>query len=152
MTSKFKGYTGKVLDINLTTGTVGEYPVTDEDREKFLGGRFLSTKILWDQLKPGVDPLSQDNILIVMTSPLTGTGAPSTSRYDISAKSPHTGAIGHSNSGGSFGIYLKRAGWETMRVDMGEQGALVSGQKEGLLIQFMHAKEERRGNFIVIAQ
>ena len=36
MASKFKGYTGKVLDINLTTGAIGQYPVTDEDREKFL--------------------------------------------------------------------------------------------------------------------
>lgn len=112
MASKYKGYAGKVLDINLTTGAVGEYPLTDDDREKFLGGRFISTKILWDALKPGTDPLSPDNLLIVMTSPLTGTGAPSTSRYDISSKSPLTGAIGHSNSGGNFGIYLKRAGWD----------------------------------------
>jgi aldehyde:ferredoxin oxidoreductase len=112
MPSKFKGYTGKILDIDLTTGTVGEYPLSDEDREKFLGARFISTKILWDELKPGIDPLSPDNLLIVMTSPLTGTGAPSSSRYDISAKSPLTGAIGHSNSGGTFGIHLKRAGWD----------------------------------------
>ena len=60
MTSKYKGYTGKVLDINLTTGAIGQYLVTDEDRERFLGGRFLSTKILWDQLKPGIDALSSD--------------------------------------------------------------------------------------------
>jgi len=112
MASKYKGYTGKILEINLTTGTTGEYPLSDEDREKFLGGRFISTKILWDELKPDTDPLSPDNLLIVMTSPLTGTGAPSTSRYDISSKSPLTGAIGHSNSGGTFGIYLKRAGWD----------------------------------------
>ncbi len=112
MASKYKGYTGKILDINLTTGVIGEYPLSDEDRKKFLGGRFVSTKILWDELKPGTDPMSSDNLLIVMTSPLTGTGAPSTSRYDISSKSPLTGAIGHSNSGGSFGIHLKRAGWD----------------------------------------
>ncbi|HSO20521.1 MAG TPA: aldehyde ferredoxin oxidoreductase family protein, partial [Desulfosarcina sp.] len=71
-------------------------------------------KILWDQLRPGIDPLSPDNLLIIMTSPLTGTGAPSSSRYDISAKSPLTGAVGHSNSGGNFGIRLKRAGWDGM--------------------------------------
>ncbi len=112
MASKYKGYTGKILDINLTTGVIGEYPLSDEDREKFLGGRFVSTKILWDELKTGTEPMSPDNLLIVMTSPLTGTGAPSTSRYDISSKSPLTGAIGHSNSGGSFGIHLKRAGWD----------------------------------------
>jgi aldehyde:ferredoxin oxidoreductase len=112
MASKYKGYTGKILDINLTTGAIGEYPLSDEDRKRFIGGRFISTKILWDELKPGTDPMSPDNLLIVMTSPLTGTGAPSTSRYDISSKSPATGGIGHSNSGGSFGIHLKRAGWD----------------------------------------
>lgn len=112
MASIYKGYMGKMLDIDLTGEKIGEYEVSDRDRELFLGGRYLSTKILWDELRPGVDPLSGENILIVMTSPLTGTGAPSTSRYDISAKSPQTGAIGHSNSGGNFGMNLKRAGWD----------------------------------------
>jgi len=121
MATQYKGYAGKVLDVNLTDGTIGEYPLTDADREKFLGGRFLSTKILWDQLSPGIDPLSPDNLLVVMTSPMTGTGAPSSSRYDISAKSPQTGAIGHSNSGGHFGMHLKRAGWD---------GIVVRGRAE----------------------
>ena len=112
MSSQYKGYMGKVLDINLTSGSVGEYEVTDMEREQYLGGRVLSTKILWDILEPGIDPLSDENILIVMTSPLTGTGAPSASRYDISAKSPLTGGIGHSNSGGNFGLHLKKAGWD----------------------------------------
>ncbi len=116
MTSKYKGYMGKMLDINLSTNEIGEYNVTDKDRELFLGGRYLSTKILWDELKPGIDPLLEENLLIVMTSPLTGTGAPSSSRYDISAKSPLTGAIGHSNSGGNFGMHLKKAGWDGMIV------------------------------------
>ncbi|MFP4040879.1 MAG: aldehyde ferredoxin oxidoreductase family protein [Desulfosudaceae bacterium] len=110
MGTRYHGYVGKILDVNLSDGTIGEYPLSDEDREKFLGGRYLSTKILWDALPPGTDPLSPDNLLVVMTSPLTGTGAPSTSRYDISAKSPASGGIGHSNSGGNFGIHLKRAG------------------------------------------
>src|SRR6056297_3285185 len=121
MATRYKGYMGKVLEIDLTSGNIGEYPVTDTDRELFLGGRFLSTKILWDELEAGVDPLSPENPLIVMTSPLTGTGAPSTSRYDISAKSPLTGAIGHSNSGGNFGIHLKKAGYD---------GIVVRGRSE----------------------
>lgn len=114
MSTKYKGYMGKVLNVDLTAGAIGEYPISDRDRELFIGGRFLSTKILWDELKPKIDPLSPDNILVIMTAPLTGTGAPCTSRYDISAKSPLTGAIGHSNSGGNFGIYLKRAGWDAI--------------------------------------
>ena len=112
MASRFKGYTGKILDIDLSTESIGTYPLSDQDRERFLGGRFISTKILWDELAPGTNPLSDQNILVVMTSPLTGTGAPSSSRYDISAKSPLTGGIGHSNSGGNFGFHLKRAGWD----------------------------------------
>ncbi len=114
MSTQYKGYMGKILDIDLTTGKIGEYNLSDRDRELFIGGRFLSTKILWDELKPKTDPLSSENVLVVMTAPLTGTGAPCTSRYDISAKSPLTGAIGHSNSGGNFGVYLKRAGWDAM--------------------------------------
>lgn len=121
MASKYKGYAGKILDVDLTAGTIGEYPVSDRDRERFLGGRFLSTKILWDTLPAGVDPLSPKNILVVMTAPLTGTGAPSSSRFDISAKSPLTGGIGHSNSGGNFGIHLKRAGWD---------GIVIRGRSE----------------------
>lgn len=112
MASKYKGYMGKILDVNLSTGKIGTFELSDRDRERFVGGRFISSKIMLDELKPGIDPLSPDNILVVMTSPLTGTGAPSTSRYDISAKSPQTGAIGHSNSGGNFGIHLKKAGWD----------------------------------------
>ena len=102
MASKYNGYMGKILDIDLSSGKVGEYTVSDKDRELFLGGRYLSTKILWDELEGGVDALSLKNIIVVMTSPLTGTGAPCSSRYDISSKSPLTGCIGHSNSGGKF--------------------------------------------------
>ncbi len=121
MTSKYSGYMGKMLDVDLTSQTIGEYNISDRDRELFIGGRYLSTKILWDELPEKIDPLSHENILVVMTSPLTGTGAPSTSRYDISAKSPLTGAIGHSNSGGNFGIHLKRAGFD---------GIIVRGKSE----------------------
>ncbi|MBI9085866.1 MAG: aldehyde ferredoxin oxidoreductase family protein [Desulfobacterales bacterium] len=134
MACRYDGYTGKILDIDLTTGHIGEYPVSDTDRERFLGGRFLSTKILWDELAPGTDPLSADNILIVMTSPLTGTGAPSSSRYDISAKSPLTGGIGHSNSGGNFGIRLKRAGWD---------GMVVRGKAAGPVYLDIHGESVR---------
>ncbi len=116
MASRYRGYTGRLLQVDLDTNRVSEYHVSDEDRERFLGGRFLSTKILWDMLGPGIDPLSPGNVLLVMTAPLTGTGAPCTSRFDISAKSPLTGAIGHSNSGGNFGIYLKRCGLDGLVV------------------------------------
>ena len=134
MASRYGGYTGKILDIDLSTGRIGEFAVSDADRRRFLGGRFLSTKILWDELAPGTAPLSADNLLIVMTSPLTGTGAPSSSRYDISARSPLTGGIGHSNSGGNFGIRLKRAGWD---------GIVVRGRAAGPVYLDIHGGSAR---------
>ncbi len=116
MSTKYKGYTGKAVCVDLGSGLVSDYEISDTERELFLGGRYLSTKILWDELKPGIDPLSPENVMVVMTAPLTGTNAPSSSRYDISAKSPHTGGIGHSNSGGNFGVYLKRCGFDALIV------------------------------------
>ncbi len=131
MATRFSGYTGRVLDVDLTSGAVGEYEVSDRDRERFLGGRYLSTAILFRELAPGADPLSPDNVLVVMTSPLTGSGAPSSSRFDISAKSPATGLIGHSNSGGNFGMRMKRAGFD---------GVVVRGRAEKpVYLEITHA-------------
>jgi aldehyde:ferredoxin oxidoreductase len=132
MKSSYGGYMGKVLDIHLGTKKCSTYEISDRDRTLFIGGRFLSTKILWDELPRGVDPLSPENLMIIMTSPLTGTGAPSSSRYDISAKSPLTGAIGHSNSGGNFGIFLKKAGYD---------GIIIRGKsKEKVYIEIINDK------------
>ena len=125
MASIYKGYMGKMLDINLTTGKVGEYQVSDRDRELFLGGRYLSTKILWDELKPGIDPLSEENVLVVMTSPLTGSGGPCTSRYDISAKSPQTGC--------NRPFQQRRKFWHEFEAGrLGRHGCSREGDKAGI--------------------
>ena len=68
--------------------------------------------ILTDEVDPKVDALSADNKLIFAPGPLTGTFAPSTGRYDVVTKSPLTGAIAASNSGGSFGPEVKFAGYD----------------------------------------
>jgi aldehyde:ferredoxin oxidoreductase len=161
MSSRFKGYTGRVLDIDLDTGDIRLYPLADADRERYLGGRLLSTKILWDELPAGIDPLSSKNILVIMTSPLTGTGAPSSSRFDISAKSPLTGCIGHSNSGGSFGIHLKRAGYdgvvirgkapEPVYIDIGNEGAKIrpAGHLWGMDTEQAQALLDRKGRLVI---
>ena len=112
MGSKYGGYMGRVLDIDLARKAVSDYEVTDRERELFLGGKTLAVKILLDILPPGVDPLSEENIMVVMTGPLTGSGAPCTSRWDISTKNVLTGGIASSNCGGTFGMYLKKAGYD----------------------------------------
>ncbi|MFH1538683.1 MAG: aldehyde ferredoxin oxidoreductase family protein [bacterium] len=112
MASKYCGYMGEFLDVDLSTGEIGAYEVTDGDREKFMGGKALATKILLDITAPGLDPYSEENPLIINTGPLTGSGAPCTSRFNVTTKSPLTGGLCNSNSGGNFGIHLKRAGYD----------------------------------------
>lgn len=116
MASKYGGYMGPYLDINLSTGRIGTYKVSDEDRERFLGNKGLAAKILYDNLEPGINPLSEENILIFNTGPLNGSGAPSTSRFNVTSKSVMTGGIAHSNCGGNFGIFLKKAGYDGLIV------------------------------------
>ncbi len=114
MSSKYGGYMGETLWIDLGKGESSSYDISDADRELFIGNKGLAAKILWDNLKPGIDPLGAENLLVVTTAPLTGTGAPCSSRFNVSTKSPLTGGITSSNSGGKFGVHLKRAGFDAL--------------------------------------
>lgn len=114
MATKYSAYAGKVLKIDLTTRKEEEYPFTDKQRELFLGGKIMAAKILYDNIKGPIDPLSPENMLIVTSCPLNGLGAPSSSRFNISGVSPLTGLVTSSNCGGNFGIHLKRAGYDAL--------------------------------------
>jgi len=114
MASKFGGYMGEALWADLTNNVVRPFEITDEDRELFHGNKGLAAKILWDHLRPGVDPLSAENLLVITTAAITGTGAPCSSRFNISTKSPLTDGIISTNSGGNMGVYLKRAGYDAL--------------------------------------
>lgn len=105
-------FMGKVLRVNLSTGKVIEEPLRQDWAHSFLGGAGLATRYLYDELKPGADPLGPENPLIFMTGLLTGTASASASRYSVVAKSPQTGIWGQANSGGSFGPMLKRSGFD----------------------------------------
>ncbi len=106
------GLIGKVLRIDLTEGKVSEEAIPEDMARKFLGGRGLAGKYLFDEVKPGVDPLGPDNKLIIMAGLLTGTSSPSAGRYSIVTKSPLTNIWAQSNSGGRWGVDLKRSGFD----------------------------------------
>ncbi len=112
MSSKYGGYMGRVMKINLTTQEVSEYPWSDKQRALYLGGKIMAAKILYDNLTGNEKPFSEDNMLVITTGPLTCTGAPCSSRFNISTLSPQTGFITSSNCGGSFGFQLKKAGYD----------------------------------------
>lgn len=110
-------YYEKIARINLTNGEIKVEPLDLELAHKFIGGRGLGTKILYDEGVATVDPLSADNKLIYITGPMTGAAAPSTGRYMVVTKSPLTGMIACSNSGGIWGAKLKYAGWDAIIVE-----------------------------------
>ncbi|MBR2422133.1 MAG: aldehyde ferredoxin oxidoreductase family protein [Oscillospiraceae bacterium] len=110
-------YYEKIARVNLTTGEIKIEPLDLELAHKFIGGRGLGTKILYDEGVATVDPLSPENKLVYITGPLTGAAAPSTGRYMVVTKSPLTGMIASSNSGGIWGQKLKYAGWDAIIVE-----------------------------------
>ncbi len=105
-------WTKKVMRVNLTEGKVSEEPLNMEWAQQYLGQRGLASKYLFEEIDPKCDALGPDNKLIFTTGPLTGTMASTGGRYSVVTKSPLTGAIACSNSGGFLGPELKFAGWD----------------------------------------
>lgn len=138
---------GHVLRIDLSSRSVTEYPWTDEQRRATLGGKVMAAQILFDLLEPGCDPLGPDNVLVISTGPLTGTGAPSTSRFNLSALSPLTGIVASSNCGGPFGTYLKKAGADALVITgaASEPVWLEITETGGEPVVTFHSAEELRG-------
>lgn len=114
MATKFGAYSGKVIKIDLTRKVWEEYPVNDYDRKMFLGGKILAARILNDFIKGPIDPLGEENVIVISSGPLNGTGCPSSSRFNVSAVSPLTGILTSSNCGGGFAMAMKRAGYDAI--------------------------------------
>ena len=106
------GYMGKVLWVDLSKGKFIDRQIPEEYYRKFLTGYGLAAKILFDEMKPGADPLGPDNILAVMSGILTGTGSRFSGRWMVAAKSPLTGTWGDANCGGSFAPAIKLSGYD----------------------------------------
>jgi aldehyde:ferredoxin oxidoreductase len=102
--------------INLSTQKVVVKPIPEKLRLLFLGGRGINMYLLYNYLREGLDPLSPDNPLIFGAGLLTGTHGMATARFNISAKSPESGNLGDSNSGGFFGPELRFAGYDHLLI------------------------------------
>ncbi len=111
-----QGWTGKILDINLTDGSIETVALDMEMARLFLGGRGLGARLLWDLVGPEVEPLSPENVLIFTTGPITASGSQTSNRFNVSSKSPLTDTILHANSGGWWGMQFKRSGYDALIV------------------------------------
>ena len=111
-----RGYMGKILNVDLSTGQLSDEPLNEAMCRAFVGGYGIGAKILYDRMRPGVDPLGPDNLLGFFTGPLTGTQCIEGNRFVVVCKSPLTGTWGDANCGGTFGPHLKFAGYDGILV------------------------------------
>src|SRR4030043_470310 len=111
------GYNGKVLRVNLSKQKIMEGCLGEDIAKEYIGGRCLGARILFNELRPGIDPLKPENKLVIATGVLTGIPFAGNSRYAIMAKSPLTGIWGEANSSGFFGPELKHSGYDVVIVE-----------------------------------
>ena len=109
-----RGYTGKILLVDLTSRTWEEQAIPDEVYEQYLSGVGLAAYVTYHHMLPGADPLGPDNLLGFVTGILTGTGALFSGRWMVTGKSPLTGGWGDANCGGDFGPAIKQCGYDAI--------------------------------------
>jgi aldehyde:ferredoxin oxidoreductase len=126
------GYQGKLIFVDLTVRQIETQPIDDSLFQKFIGGVGIAAKIVFDKTTSETDPLGPDNVLVAFTGPFTGTRVPSSSRHHLAARSPQTGVLGESNVGGSWGIQLKKAGFD---------GVVVTGKSISPVYLWIHDGE-----------
>jgi len=116
-----KAFRGQLLYVDLSTHHISTEPLDQAIAENFLGGAGYACRYLYDKLDKDTQPLSPENIIMIMTGPLNGTFAPNTGRWVVCSKSPYTGIWGESNCGSWFGAEIKKAGYD---------GIIIKGASE----------------------
>jgi len=107
-------FAGRILIVDLSNEKIDEMPISDAMVEKYLGGRGIAAKLLWDETDKNTDPLGPDNALIISAGALTGTFAPCSGRITVTTKSPATRMYLKTSSGGHWGSRLKYAGYDLL--------------------------------------
>jgi len=112
LSENMHGWNGVVLRVDLTKGKVVKQPLDKEAAKNFIGGRGLNSKVLFDEIKPGIDPLGPENVLCLATGPFTGTPLTMSSRVEVSTLSPYSYILGDGSAGGYFPTVMKFAGYD----------------------------------------
>ena len=125
------GWQGRFLKVNLTKNKAVAESYDSKFAFNYLGGRGFAARILWDQLKPGTDPLSPDNKLVFAAGPLTGFALPNSGKIIVASKSPITGGYGDGTIGTRAVVQLRKAGYD---------GIIVEGKAKSPV--FIHVKDK----------
>ncbi|MEO0246375.1 MAG: aldehyde ferredoxin oxidoreductase family protein [candidate division WOR-3 bacterium] len=112
-----KGYTGKILRINLSTGEIKKEELCEHFARKYLGGVGFGAKMAYDEIPAKADPLGPENKLIITPGMLVNTGLPTMSKTALNFKSPLTGGYGRAVVGAYLGEELKKAGYDCLVIE-----------------------------------
>lgn len=118
------GYMRKTLRVDLSNGKITEEPIDPKLLYQYIGGSGLSTRLLYDETIPGLDPYDPRNRIIIAVGPLTGTLVPGSGTYSISGRNTLTGLLTSAQSNGFFGARLKYAGYDVLIIQ-GKSDKLV---------------------------
>lgn len=111
------GYMGTLLRVNLSQKQITKEKLEPTVAKNYIGGAGLATRIIYDEVAPNIDPLGEQNKLIFMTGPLTGTAFPTTARYEVCTKSPLTNCWLDASSSGQWGAAFKRTGFDGVIIE-----------------------------------
>lgn len=110
------GFTGRILRVDLSTGTLAVDDIPKSFCRQYIGGRSMIASWLLRETRAGVDPLGPSNLLIFAPGVITGAPVSGSGRHAVGAKSPLTGGIASSEAGGFWGTELKRAGFDAVMI------------------------------------
>jgi aldehyde:ferredoxin oxidoreductase len=123
-----------IMRINLSTNEIDDYIIPHQWEIDYLGGASLGARLLYEELLPDLDPLSERASLLFLNGPLSGTSGPAVGRFVVCAKSPATGLWGESNCGGFWGPELRMAGyyglWITGKAETPVYISIIDGKVE----------------------
>jgi aldehyde:ferredoxin oxidoreductase len=134
------GWTGFFLRVDLSRNKAVAQSYDERLALNFIGGRGFAAKILWNELKPGIDPLSPANKLVLAAGPLTGFGLPNSGKLVVAAKSPLTGGYGDGNIGTCAAVQMRKAGYDAIIVE-GKAKSPVVLHIENNTAEFLDAKD-----------
>ncbi|MBO3840856.1 MAG: aldehyde ferredoxin oxidoreductase family protein [Candidatus Brockarchaeota archaeon] len=119
------GWMGSIAEVDLSSSKITFHAWNEDEKLRFIGGRGIGAKIVYDNVGPEVDPLSKDNLLVFAVGPLTATAAPTSGRFSVSTKSPLTGTIFDANSGGFFATKFKACGIDVLVIRGAAQNPVI---------------------------
>lgn len=108
----------RILRVDLSREHFTEEVIKEDLLKKFLGGRGLAAYLALKEIPRGIDPLSPSNKLFIFSGPLSGIATISSSRVNVTTRSPLTGGVyTHANAGGNFSYWLRRSGYDGLIIE-----------------------------------